>query len=122
MIYGNRKTRYFLFSRVGPTDKDYFKLKKSCKEINAYCCYRLFYKGNKKYLKGVLVLRGHPTASDGSTLVTFFPNFLFHQLESDFELDFCSMPNGTVCIGNHPLDDVKKNLFGLNLRSFLSNV
>lgn len=105
-------TRYYSFTRINPTPKDYILLATVCRNIDAYWGYRVFRDGLRVRLSGFLVLRGPRTFVDD--IERLFPNFLFINMIGSFEYNFdCVNQHNNKIIGpgDHPFDGIKVNLF-----------
>lgn len=118
-------TRYFLFTKLRPTDLDYNHVKDEAERINAHVIYITDDSDETcKVLKGIIVLGGQPTTY--GCLHKNFPNFTITTIPTEFELDFWNLPDNVVKISAHPFDDIKKNLFKSlfnekSLSTFISN-
>lgn len=118
-------TRYFLFTKLRPKKEDYFKLVDESKKINAHVIYKTDTSDpDCKVLKGLIVLCGPVTHCN--VLCNNFPNFILTTLPTNFELDFWKLPSDVFKIGQHPYEDIKKNLFRslfseTSLSNFMSN-
>jgi len=107
MPLSSKYTRYFIFSRVNPSERDYRHLCTECKRINAYFGYRTMRDGDRIRLIGFIVLRGHRTVA--SDLVRGFPNFSLtgSHYDENFNKDVYD-----VVVGEHPFGALKVDLFG----------
>ena len=105
-------TRYFLFTRTNPRVSDYELVVRVANKIDAHLGYATVYNGGTRVLKGFIVLRGPRTFV--GTLCKHFPNFLLFAVDAmetyfDFNLD--SVPDGVTMVNEHPFQEVRKTLF-----------
>lgn len=105
------QTRYFLFWRINPTNKDYSILAESCETINAFYGFKTSWENSRRVLKGFIVLKGPSTCESGRTLHRYFPNFLIRCVKADFHFNFEDSPPDVEMVGLHPFDDLRKELF-----------
>ena len=101
-----RRTRYFLFSRLNPSQRDYELLKEVCNGIDAYLGYQTSFLGCQR-LEGFIVLRGPRTRA--SNLSGFFPNFYIWAAPHGFLFEDL---NHDVVFKEHPYKCIRKDLFG----------
>lgn len=105
-----KMTRYFVFWRTDPKPSDYELLRKKCEEINAFFGYTTLNNGDKKILKGFIILRGVKTISDGSSLHAHFPNFMIRGVGTKCDMNLEALRNLTLN-GVHPYEGVRRRLF-----------
>jgi hypothetical protein len=106
------RTRYFLFTKVNPSDKDVDVLLKGCEKVNAtFIGYHVIQLKTKSLLKGFFVL--NETTCHTCHIEQFFPNFLLQTMPVVMEIDFkrTEMPLSLKLLGSHPYKAIKKNLF-----------
>lgn len=102
-------TRYFIFTKINPTDDDFNRLYAAANEVDAFLgySYNRIGKSNKHSLVGFLILRKSPT--NAGRLISHLPNFILKPAKSK---DFAKCCKGYIVLhGNHPLNDIKKLLF-----------
>ena len=117
-----KRTRYFTFTRTDPGSRDYDLLIEMCGRHDFMCGYKTVRDGWKTRLYGFLVLRGPSTVVDD--IANLLPNFLVTPLDHEFSNGFdwvCNIQSGEYHFfvdgeiffngKEHPLRDVKKNLF-----------
>lgn len=106
-----RRTRYFVFSKVNPTDKDFRLLINNCSAIKAhYYGYLTHYDGTSKrktLLEGFFVLSKNPTYP--TFLYSWFPNFLIRQMPACMMLE--DINPSVVVVGSHPYISCRNDLF-----------
>ena len=117
-----RRTRYFIFSRVNPRHDDYEHLVDTCEKIEACLAYKTVRDGWRVVLTGFFILRGPSTIQDD--IRRLFPNFLLTNLSLQYQesLEWLvgakleGLPffqDGEIFSNGkeHPFQSVKKNLF-----------
>lgn len=102
----NKMTRYFVFTRIRPTRKDYNLLRKLSTVIDAFIGYSTEF-GRVPRLVGFFILRGPKTRV--SIIHRFFPNFLVSQAPDEFDFDLVC----DILLNEHPYIELKRNLFGV---------
>jgi hypothetical protein len=101
-------TRYFSFSRVNPSDRDYGVLFETCTDIDAYLVYRTKHVNGVDRLDGYMVLNG-PRAY-ARDICRLFPNFMVTHLKPDVYSMF--MDGGEVNVrGQCPFESIRRKLF-----------
>ena len=115
-----RKTRYFVFFRINPKQKDYGTIKDAAEKIDAQIIHRTVSCGKRIVLKGLLILRGKTTCETACALHVHFPNFLVVKAPKSLQLNFEGLHEDTEFEGEHPFQHIRKNLFKEpTLRDFL---
>ena len=107
-------TRYFLFWRVNPNQKDYQTLTMAVAKINCFIVYRLVRDGQRVVLKGFIILGGMQTHSSATRLHYHFPNFMLYRMGRKFVVEMKDIPDDAVLLGKHPYGTLKKQLFPEN--------
>lgn len=115
MVSRGDRSRYFAFTRIRPSKKDYERLITNSGRIEAFMSYRTIYavptSSTKKRRKEPVIvgyfILGRNQGSAGS-LAHWFPNFLIHAVKKNddiegFKPDFV--------LGTHPLRELKRELF-----------
>jgi hypothetical protein len=113
-------TRYFVFTRVNPTDNDVEVLSKGCASVKAdFYGYtiRNVNAGTKTIMKGFLVLSRDSTFEN--RLAPWFPNFLLTAMPASMDANFDDLPPEIIVHGKHPYHECKRNLFGDDFHQFL---
>lgn len=118
-----RRSRYFLFSRVNPSDKDFKLLSDSCDAIKAeYYGYFVEREGRGILKKRKTTLKGFFVLSHATTFATrlegWFPNFLVYSMPESMVSDFDRLPSDLTVSGSHPYKGLKANLFDEGLSTF----
>jgi hypothetical protein len=111
----NGRSRYFVLTRVNPTDKDVGRFVSSCVKIEAtlygYCIQP--WKENRRIMRAFFILAGR--SASVYQLEPWFPNFLVLRMPATLELGDLGVTedkrgDGLVVIGQHPFHYCKVNL------------
>lgn len=117
MGFARHRSRYYVFTRINPTKKDYDRLINVCRKHDIHLVYQTNKINDKKYaLIGFLILRlGQSTALRMHPLL---PNFFLGVLPAHFDTgydwinEFPGIPSGPYFHDQkgHPFHVLKKNL------------
>lgn len=103
-----RRTRYYEFSRVNPSESDFELLIGTCRRIDAYMGYTIFTEGGRLRLHGFVVL---PHRDEVFNISRLFPNFMFKYIrcfmakEEELRAD-----SNAIFLNRHPFLTLRRKL------------
>lgn len=116
-MFKDKRSRYFVFTRVNPRASDYDLLVMTSEAINASLVYKTFRTLTTVRLVGFLILRGPTTVSQdiGRLLPNFLVTWLGEQFDDGYHWLNAHHPtiDGEIHFNQrgHPFGDLKKKLF-----------